>query len=79
VTRTALASPPVDGERPAADAGPLLTPPQVAERLAVSVSMVRKLTREGRLRALYIGRCLRFEAAAVEQLIAGAASAETRR
>jgi excisionase family DNA binding protein len=39
----------------------LLTSREVAGRLAVSVSMVRKLARRGELKAVYIGRLPRFD------------------
>jgi excisionase family DNA binding protein len=48
---------------------PLMTPKQVAQRLAVSVSMVRKLTVLGQLEAVYLGRLPRYEAASVERLL----------
>ena len=48
---------------------PLMTPKQVAQRLAVSVSMVRKLTLIGKLSAIYVGRLPRYEQAAVETFL----------
>jgi excisionase family DNA binding protein len=41
-------------------AGDLLTPREVAKKLRVSPSMVRKLSALGELPALYIGRLPRF-------------------
>ena len=40
--------------------GRLLAPRQVAELLAVSVSMIYKLLRVGKLRAIYVGRLPRI-------------------
>lgn len=49
----------------AGSASRLLTPRDVADRLAVSVSMVRKLAMLGELPPVYIGRLPRFEEADV--------------
>lgn len=48
----------------------LLTPDEVAERLRVNVRTVRRLVAAGRLPCVRIGRCLRFEEVALEQLVA---------
>jgi excisionase family DNA binding protein len=48
----------------------LLTPSQVADRLAVSRSAVYAWAKAGRLRALYLGRLPRFTEADVMDFIA---------
>jgi excisionase family DNA binding protein len=53
----------------ATEARPLMTPKQVAQRLGVSVSMVRKQASLGYLPAIYIGRLPRFEPATVETFL----------
>ncbi len=50
--------------------GGLLSPDQVAERLAVSRSMVYKLARTGELPAVYVGRLPRFAEADILEFIA---------
>lgn len=44
----------------------VLTPQEVAERLKVSTKTVQRLTRDGYLRAVYLGRLPRYTDRAVE-------------
>jgi excisionase family DNA binding protein len=48
----------------------LMTPAQVAERLAVSRSLVYSLVRQGALAAVYVGRLPRIVEAELEDYIA---------
>ncbi len=50
---------------------PLLTPEQVAERLAVSPKMVRAWLREGKIPGIRLGRLWRVDPDALETWIAG--------
>lgn len=50
----------------------LLTLRQVAERLQLSESTVRRLVATGRLPALRLGRSLRFEEVALDEMIQAA-------
>lgn len=47
-----------------------LTPKEVADQLRISASMVRKLTKEGRLRPIYVGRLPRYEQRDVDAYVA---------
>lgn len=47
----------------------LLTPQHVAHRLQVSIDMVYKLVREGKLEAIHIGRLLRIKPESYERLL----------
>ena len=48
---------------------PLLTPPEVAKRLTVSQSVVRRLARSGELPSLKIGGSRRFDPADVDAYV----------
>ena len=50
----------------------LLTPDQVAQRLAVSRSMIYALVKTGKLRAVYIGRLPRITEADLAHFLAAA-------
>lgn len=50
-----------EGERP------LLTSAQVAERLKVSLGTVRRLAREGKLPATYVGSQIRFKSTDIDE------------
>ncbi len=56
----------------ATDLGPLLTPDDVAKRLAVSRSMAYTLIKRGELRALYVGRLPRITESAFAEYLAAA-------
>lgn len=56
----------------------LLNTDQVAEQLAISVRMVRKLVAAGELRRLKIGRCARFEPGDIDAYLARLRGAEQK-
>lgn len=49
--------------------GRLLDPREAAERLRCSVSLVRKLTRTGRLETVFVGRLPRYTEAALSDYV----------
>lgn len=59
-----------EGDRPGVSAGPLLTVPEVAERLSISRRAAYSLVERGGLASVRIGRNVRVAPEALEAFIA---------